>query len=320
MRFVKGRMGIDGRGRRGYIRRMDVSQRFPPWIRRSLNTNQGFTKVHGLVKNLHLHTVCEEAKCPNRHECWSSGTATVMILGEICTRSCSFCSVKSGRPPELDALEPRRVAAAAKEMGLAHIVITSVNRDDQLDGGAGIFGETILAVKEACPGITVEVLTPDFEGRLESLETLLRSAPHVYSHNIETVRHLQASIRPQANYGRSLWALKTASEWEPGLEVKSGLMVGLGETEDQVYETLEDLLESGVKMLTIGQYLKPTKDHEPVRRFVTPGEFARYEERARAMGFQAVASGPFVRSSYKAETLYAEILALRSGKDAHAAV
>ena len=299
---------------------MDKPHRFPPWIRRSLQTNKDFTQVHGLVKSLHLHTVCEEAKCPNRHECWSSGTATVMILGDVCTRSCGFCSVKSGRPPELDALEPRRVAAAAKEMKLEHIVITSVNRDDQLDGGATIFAETIEAVKEMCPGITVEVLTPDFEGRLESLEILLRSAPHVYSHNIETVRHLQAQIRPQANYGRSLWALQTASEWEPHLEVKSGLMVGLGETEEQVYETLEDLVAHGVTMLTIGQYLRPSKDHEPVHRFVTPEEFARYETRAREMGFHAVASGPFVRSSYKAETLYAEMRAYRGGKAVDEAV
>ncbi len=296
------------------------SQRLPPWIRRKLQTDKGFTKVHGLVKDLNLHTVCEEAKCPNRHECWNSGTATMMILGDTCTRSCGFCSVKSGRPPALDALEPRRVAISAKEMGLEHIVITSVNRDDQLDGGAEIFAETIAAVKAACPGITVEVLTPDFEGREESLATLLRAAPHVYSHNIETVRHLQAQIRPQANYGRSLWALRRASEWEPGVEVKSGIMVGLGETEAQIMETLEDLLDNGVKMLTIGQYLRPSTRHEPVHRFVPPEEFERYETRAREMGFHAVASGPFVRSSYKAETLYAEMLARREGKAVHEAV
>ena len=296
------------------------SQRLPPWIRRTLQTDKGFTKVHNLVKGLNLHTVCEEAKCPNRQECWNSGTATVMILGDTCTRSCAFCSVKSGRPPELDGLEPRRVAASAKEMGLAHIVITSVNRDDQLDGGAGIFAETIREVKRLCPGITVEVLTPDFEGREESLATLLDAAPHVYSHNIETVRHLQAQIRPQANYGRSLWALRRAAEWTPGVEVKSGLMVGLGETEDQIMETLADLLENGVTMLTIGQYLRPTRQHEPVHRFVPPEEFVRYEERAREMGFHAVASGPFVRSSYKAETLYAEMVAWRQEKKEHAAV
>ena len=288
--------------------------RLPPWIRKNLRTNHNFNQVSGLVSNLRLNTVCEEAKCPNRHECWSSGTATVMILGDTCTRSCRFCSVKSGRPPELDALEPKRVAAAAAEMKLKHIVITSVNRDDQLDGGAGIFGETIEAVKEAVPGITVEVLTPDFEGRTESLDLLLTSAPHVFSHNIETVRHLQAKIRPQANYGRSLWALRHASEWTPTLEVKSSLMVGLGETEEQVYETLEDLAENGVKMLTIGQYLRPTPEHEPVHRFVTPEEFERYETRARELGFHAVASGPFVRSSYKAETLYADMIAWRSGQ------
>ena len=299
-----------------YIRGME-STRLPPWIRKNLRTNQHFNQVHGLVNNLKLHTVCEEAKCPNRHECWSSGTATVMILGDTCTRSCRFCSVKSGRPAELDLLEPRRVATAAAEMKLKHIVITSVNRDDKLDGGAGIFGETIEEVKKAVPGITVEVLTPDFEGREESLNLVLEAAPHVFSHNIETVRHLQAKIRPQANYGRSLWALRTATEWEPTLEVKSGLMVGLGETEEQVIDTLGDLVENGVKMLTIGQYLRPTPKHEPVHRFVEPAEFERYETAARDMGFHAVASGPFVRSSYKAESLYADMLAWRQGRATH---
>jgi len=294
------------------------SPRLPPWIRKSLRTNQNFTQVHGLVNNLRLHTVCEEAKCPNRHECWSSGTATVMILGDTCTRSCRFCSVKSGRPPELDALEPRRVAAAAAEMKLKHIVITSVNRDDQLDGGAGIFADTIRAVQAAVPGITVEVLTPDFEGREESLATVLAAGPHVFSHNIETVRHLQSRIRPQANYGRSLWALRRAAEWDGEVEVKSGLMVGLGETAEQVVETLEDLAENQVRMLTIGQYLRPTPNHEPVHRFVTPDEFADYEEAARKLGFHAVASGPFVRSSYKADELYADMVDRR--RDAHSHV
>jgi lipoic acid synthetase len=303
----------DKQSKRDYILPME-NTRLPPWIRKNLRTNHNFNQVHGLVNTLKLHTVCEEAKCPNRHECWSSGTATVMILGDICTRSCRFCSVKSGRPAELDLLEPKRVATAAAEMKLKHIVITSVNRDDKLDGGGGIFGETIEAVKEAVPGITVEVLTPDFEGREESLELVLRSAPHVFSHNIETVRHLQAKIRPQANYGRSMWALRLASEWEPILEVKSGLMVGLGETEEQVIETLHDLVENGVKMLTIGQYLRPTPKHEPVHRYVEPEEFVRYEEAAREMGFHAVASGPFVRSSYKAESLYADMLKWREAQ------
>lgn len=295
-------------------------KRLPPWIRKSLQTNQHFNKVHGLVGNLRLNTVCEEAKCPNRHECWGRGTATMMILGDTCTRSCRFCSVKSGRPPHLDQLEPKRVAAAAKEMALKHIVITSVNRDDQLNGGADIFGETITAVKEAVPGITVEVLTPDFEGREESLRFVLEAAPHVFSHNIETVRHLQAQIRPQANYGRSMWALRRASEWTPALEVKSGLMVGLGETEEQVYETLQDLYDNGVTMLTIGQYLQPTKEHEIVHRFVTPEEFERYEKVAVDMGFSAVASGPFVRSSYKADELYAERRRIRNESVAHGGV
>lgn len=287
---------------------MTEPTRLPPWIRKSLQTNQNFTKVSGLVNNLRLNTVCEEAKCPNRQECWSSGTATMMILGDVCTRSCRFCSVQSGRPPELDTLEPKRVAMAAKGMGLKHIVLTSVNRDDQADGGAGIFAETITAVKEAVPGITVEVLTPDFEGVQSSLDTLLDAEPHVFSHNLETVRELQSTIRPQANYGRSLWTLQEAAKRYPVSAVKSGIMVGLGESKEQVLDTLQDLKHAGCQLVTVGQYLRPTPAHETVHRFVTPEEFADYKQAALEMGFMAVESGPFVRSSYKADALYATFL------------
>ncbi len=288
--------------------------RLPPWIRRSLTTDQGFTKVHKLVDVLRLHTVCEEARCPNRHECWNAGTATVMILGDTCTRSCGFCSVKSGRPQGLDTDEPRRVASAAKGMALKHIVLTSVNRDDLPDGGSGIFAETIRRTREALPDCNVEVLTPDFEGVEASIAQVLRAGPAVFSHNLETVRRLQAVIRPQANYGRSLGVLRLASEWrDPQVAVKSGIMVGLGETAEEVVETLRDLYDSGVRIVTIGQYLRPDKKLHEVKRYVEPAEFDHYAAVAREIGFHGVASGWNVRSSYKSEELYAAALAGRTG-------
>jgi lipoyl synthase len=287
--------------------------RLPPWIRKSLQTDAGFAKVHRLVDVLRLNTVCEEARCPNRHECWNRGTATVMILGEVCTRSCAFCAVKSGRPEGLDTDEPRRVAAAAKSMDLRHIVITSVNRDDLEDGGSGIFAETIRRVKTELPSCTVEVLTPDFEGNREALSTVLGAGPEVYNHNLETVKRFQPVIRPQANYGRSLQTLKFAAEWNPERQAaKSGVMVGLGESEEEVLEAMADLYEAGVRLLTIGQYLRPSMNHMPVVRYAEPAEFERYAQAARSMGFFAVASGPMVRSSYKADELYAQFLEQRT--------
>ena len=289
--------------------------RLPPWIRRSLTTDQEFAKVHKLVDVLRLHTVCEEARCPNRHECWNAGTATVMILGDTCTRSCGFCSVKSGRPQGLDSDEPRRVAAAARGMALKHIVLTSVNRDDLPDGGAGIFAETIRRIREALPECNVEVLTPDFEGMEAAIGEVLRAGPAVFSHNLETVRRLQSVIRPQANYGRSLGVLRLASTWsEPRVAVKSGLMVGLGETEEEVVEALRDLFDSGVRIVTVGQYLRPDKTLHEVKRYVEPAEFDRYAAVARDIGFHGVAAGWNVRSSYKSEDLYAAAIARRGGR------
>ncbi|MFT7512358.1 MAG: lipoic acid synthetase [Candidatus Omnitrophota bacterium] len=284
-----------------------MSQRLPPWIRKSLLTDKGFSQVNSLVDTMRLKTVCEEARCPNRHECWNRGTATIMILGETCTRSCGFCAVKSGRPEGLDTDEPRRVAAAAKAMNLKHIVITSVNRDDQADGGSAIFAETIRKVKAALPECTVEVLTPDFEGVESSLANILEAGPHVYNHNLETVKRLQAAIRPQANYGRSLNTLRFASQWQPTIHAKSGIMLGLGETEEEIVEALQDLYDAGCRMLTLGQYLRPSRDHLEVVKYYEPEVFDRLAEVARDIGFPAVASGPMVRSSYRAEDLYAQV-------------
>jgi lipoyl synthase len=288
-----------------------LPQRLPPWIRKSLTTDRDFTQVRSLVDVMRLHTVCEEARCPNRHECWNKGTATVMILGDTCTRSCAFCSVKSGRPQGLDTDEPRRVAAAAKGMNVRHLVITSVNRDDLPDGGAGIFAETIRRTRELIPGCAVEVLTPDFEGNREALETIFLAEPAVFNHNLETVKRLQPVIRPQANYGRSLATLRQAAAWRPALEVKSGLMVGLGETDEEIREAMRDLREAGCGILTLGQYLRPTRDHAPVQRYLEPAGFDALAEYARELGFFGIASGPFVRSSYKSEELYAEARAAR---------
>ncbi|MFH0907850.1 MAG: lipoyl synthase [bacterium] len=289
--------------------------RIPPWIRLRMSAEGKFANVHELVGDLGLHTVCKSAKCPNIHECWGRGTATLMLLGSVCTRACTFCAIPTGRPRELDIDEPRRVAAAAKRMNLRHVVLTSVCRDDLPDGGAGIFAETIRAIREVLPESTIEVLTPDFQGVEDSLRTVLEARPDVFNHNIETVSRLQSVIRPQASYGRSLSVLKFAAAWQPalachdglgpsgGLAVKSGVMLGLGETDDEVVFALKDLHQAGCRFLTIGQYLQPSRKHCAVERFVSPGEFARFEGIAREIGFEGIASGPMVRSSYKADEL-----------------
>lgn len=271
-------------------------------------TDKGFGKVHSLVDVMRLNTVCEEARCPNRHECWNRGTATVMILGDTCTRNCGFCAVKAGRPDGLDTDEPRRVGLAAKSMELEHIVITSVARDDLADGGSGIFADTINSVRKQLPSCTVEVLVPDFEAVDGSLTAVLEARPNVFNHNLETVRRLQAVIRPQASYGRSLNTLRRAAEYDSAIAVKSGIMLGLGETDEEIEEALHDLHEAGVRLLTLGQYLRPSKQHADVERYVAPEVFEALGKKAEAMGFTAVASGPMVRSSYKAETLYATFL------------
>lgn len=286
--------------------------RMPPWIRASLQTDKGFGGVHKLVDRLNLNTVCEEAQCPNRHECWNRGTATVMILGDTCTRACGFCAINAGRPEGLDLDEPRRVGEAALSMDLKHIVITSVARDDLEDGGSGIFGETIREVKARLPQCTIEVLTPDFESNNKALDSVLDALPHVFNHNVETVRRFQPIIRPQASYSRSLHTLQTAAQWNPHVDVKSGIMVGLGETDDEVLETIDDLAAAGCRMLTIGQYLRPSRKHHPIDRYVEPEQFDRYKTHALNAGFFGVASGPMVRSSYRAEDLYAQTLEARA--------
>ena len=275
------------------------AQRLPQWMRRPIATDEKFPDVSKLLESLQLNTVCSSAKCPNRHECWNRGTATVMILGNTCTRNCRFCNVNTGRPGPVDAGEPARVAEAAKRLNLRHIVITSVTRDDLPDGGAQAFAATIRAVKEAMPGASVEVLTPDF---VEHLDIVLDARPDVFNHNLETVKRLQAVIRPQASYEKSLATLRHAAE-RVGSMVKSGLMLGLGETDEEIFQALEDLYAAGVRLLTLGQYLAPTREHYPVERFVSPEHFDELAAKARLMGFEGVAAGPLVRSSYRADEL-----------------
>jgi lipoic acid synthetase len=273
-------------------------------MRRPIQTDKEYAETHSALKKNGLHTVCEDAKCPNRHECWNHGTATIMILGNICTRDCRFCSIATGKPEELDTDEPHRVAEAVEKMNLKHVVITSVTRDDVLDGGAEIFAQTITAVKERVPGITVEVLTPDFWGRKDSLYKVLDAGPIVFNHNIETVKRLQRSIRSGATYDRSMSILRYASEYgDRTIRVKSGIMLGLGEENEEVSQTMQDLYDNGVRLLTIGQYMAPTRDHAHTKRFVTPREFVDFEDEAYRIGFDAVASGPLVRSSYRADNM-----------------
>ena len=248
-----------------------------------------------------LNTVCEEAGCPNIGECWGRGTATFMILGDTCTRSCGFCAVKSGRPGAVDLGEPERVAAAVKKMGLGHAVITSVDRDDLPDGGAQIFSETIQRVREQSPGVTIEVLIPDFLGDWDALGTVLEAAPEILNHNVETVPRLYGRVRPKAKYERSLELLKRAKQLLPSTRTKSGLMVGLGESRAELLDVFRDMRTHNVELLTVGQYLRPTSKHLPIQRYYHPDEFADLKVEAESLGFSRVESGPLVRSSYHAE-------------------
>jgi len=277
--------------------------RIPEWIRLKWKVDSDFAKVHDLVGGLGLHTVCQSARCPNIHECWGRGTATIMLLGNLCTRHCRFCSVPHGRPLTVDTDEPRRVADAVKGMKLQHIVLTSVNRDDLPDGGASIFAETINLLRETCPEMRIEVLTPDFEGNEAAMQVVFNAWPDVFSHNLETVMRLQAVIRPQASYGRSLSVLRASAEWRPKMAIKSGIMLGMGETSEEIEQAMVDLFDAGCRILTLGQYLQPTRHNRPVDRYVMPREFDAYAETARKIGFAGVASGPMVRSSYKADEL-----------------
>lgn len=272
-------------------------------MRTDLRTDRDFTRVHGLLADLDLHTVCQSANCPNRHECWNNGTATMMILGDTCTRRCRFCAVAKGTPVGVDVEEPARVAVAAKEMGLRYVVLTSVTRDDLPDGGSSLFAESIRAVQREIHGVGVEVLVPDFKGSQESLRSVLEAGPHVFAHNLETVRRLQPVVRPQASYERSLSVLRFAADFQPRVAVKSGLMLGMGESDEEIVQALDDLVRAGCELLTLGQYLAPSAKHHPVARFITPAEFEDVAAKAGSMGFKGVASAPRVRSSYKAAEL-----------------
>ncbi|MBW6482619.1 MAG: lipoyl synthase [Vicingaceae bacterium] len=274
-------------------------QRKPSWLKVKLPTGKEYTNVRHIVSEHKLHTICESGNCPNMGECWGAGTATFMILGNICTRSCGFCAVKTGKPLPADLEEPSRVANSVKLMNVKHCVITSVDRDDLKDGGSIIWAETVTKVREVSPKTTMETLIPDFQGKWENLQRIIDVAPEIVSHNLETVRRLTKEVRIQAKYERSLEVQKRLKEG--GMKTKSGIMLGLGETENEVIETMQDLANVGCDILTIGQYLQPSPKHLPVMEFVPPTQFSKYETIGLGMGFRFVESGPLVRSSYHAE-------------------
>jgi lipoic acid synthetase len=280
------------------------SMRLPDWFRVSLPAGPVAAAVRKRLRQLDLHTVCEEARCPNQGECWAQGTATILILGDVCTRGCRFCAVTTGHPTGMpDPGEPARVAASVRDAELNYVVLTSVDRDDLPDGGASVFADTIRAIRQAVPGVLVEALIPDYLGH--TLEIVIDAGPHVLGHNIEVVRRLTPSVRDRrASYDRSLDVLRLARKASATLLTKSSLMVGLGETDDEVLESLRDLRAADVSIVTLGQYLQPTKNHHPVNRYVTPEQFQAFEVQARDMGFEFAASGPRVRSSYRAAELF----------------
>ena len=271
----------------------------PSWLKVKLPTGESYKKVRNLVSEHKLHTICESGNCPNMGECWGAGTATFMILGNVCTRSCDFCAVSTGKPEEVDVFEPARVANSVKLMNVKHAVITSVDRDDLQDGGADMWVKTVSAIRRKSPDTTLETLIPDFAGKWENLQRIIEVAPEIVSHNIETVRRLTKKIRVQAKYNRSLELLLRLKKG--GMKTKSGLMLGLGETEEEVVETMQDLRSVEVDILTLGQYLQPTPKHAEVNDFITPEKFDEYQKLGLEMGFRFVESGPLVRSSYHAE-------------------
>ncbi len=272
----------------------------PEWLKVRVEHGEHYRELKGIMRGLDLHTVCEEARCPNIYECWNQRTATFMILGDMCTRACRFCAVKWGRPTHLDREEPKRVAAAVKAMGLRHAVITSVTRDELGDGGASIFAETIREIRAVLPECGVEVLIPDFRGSLDALRTVIEAKPDVLNHNVETVRRLFRQIQPWDSYDVTVELLRRAKELDPDVLTKSGLMVGLGESRDELIEVMGDLAAVGVDILTIGQYLPPSQRHAPLDRYYTPQEFADLKQEGEALGIRHVESGPLVRSSYHA--------------------
>ncbi|MCC6285855.1 MAG: lipoyl synthase [Phycisphaerales bacterium] len=322
-------------------------KRKPAWLRARLPGGEGYTRLKGIMEEHRLHTVCQEAGCPNMGECWSRGVATIMILGDTCTRACGFCNVKTGRPPSLDKDEPRRVAESLALMGLRHVVITSVNRDELSDGGAGIWAETIIRTREACPDMSIEVLIPDFEGNWAALQMVIDARPHIINHNLETVRRMYPAVRPSAKFDRSLELLRRVKA--QGMVAKTGIMVGIGERDDEVLELLRDVQErtrasagegdspetarphkpatapphelaasesdrrgAACDILTIGQYLQPTLNHLPIHRWVHPDTFAMYKAEGLRAGFKVVESGPMVRSSYHADHQADELTDFRS--------
>jgi len=273
--------------------------RKPKWLKVKLPTGQAYKNIRGITKSHNLHTICESGNCPNMGECWGAGTATFMILGNICTRSCGFCNVMTGRPLAVDILEPLKVAKSVKLMNVKHAVITSVDRDDLKDGGASIWVETIAAIRKQNPQTTMETLIPDFKGKEKDIQQIINAKPEVVSHNLETVRRLTKKVRIQAKYDRSLYTLRLL--YEGGIRTKSGIMLGLGETEQEIIEAMKDLRAVGVKILTLGQYLQPSKKHLPVVEFITPDQFSYLKEVGLSLGFEHVESSPLVRSSYHAE-------------------
>ncbi len=276
-------------------------QRRPEWLKVKLPGGKSFFQLKTLLREQKLHTVCEGARCPNIGECWGAGTATFLILGEVCTRACRFCAVKTGLPPAYDLEEPGRVALAIGKMGLKYAVITSVNRDDLEDGGAYIFAETIRLAKASSPGAKIEVLIPDFRGNISSLRTVVEAQPEVLAHNVETAPRLYRTVRPGSRYLQSLDLLRNAKSFGISIRTKSSLMLGLGEMQDEILATLNDLREASVDIVTLGQYLQPTREHLAVEKFYTPEEFSKYRDYAYSLGFHNVASAPLVRSSYHAE-------------------
>ena len=288
-----------GRSKRNAV--VPIDTRRPEWLRVRLPGGPNYSELKDIMRGLELHTVCEEARCPNIGECWEARTATFMILGDTCTRACGFCAVKTGRPGVLDLGEPLRVAEAVERMGLKHAVITSVNRDELEDGGAAIFAATIQQIRRRIPACGIEVLIPDFIGDPAALDTVLAERPEILNHNVETVERLYPRVRPQARYPRSLEVLRRTKDRAPELVCKSGIMVGLGETHEEVVATMRDIAAQGTDVLTVGQYLRPSPMHLPIERYWTPDEFASLRDEGMTMGFRHVESGPLVRSSYHAE-------------------
>ncbi|NJN98198.1 MAG: lipoyl synthase [Anaerolineales bacterium] len=279
----------------------ELPQRKPEWLKVRLPAGNNYSHLKNLMREQGLHTVCEEAMCPNIGECWNRGTATFLLMGDTCTRSCGFCHIKTGRPQALDEDEPRRVAESVLAMNLSHCVLTSVNRDELPNGGAHIFANTIRGIRQRLPHCTIEVLIPDFKGNLAALQEVMDARPEILNHNTETVPRLYRTVRPQANYQQTLKVLSNAKVLDPGTTTKTGIMVGLGETKEEVLAVLRDLREHGVDILTIGQYLRPSPLHLPIYRYVHPSEFQEFHDVGMALGFRWVESGPLVRSSYHAE-------------------